>query len=160
MAMSDYVAVMDRGRIVQFGAPRDVYEAPGTRFVASFLGTINLFEGVMSTDPDGRQRLVTSDGLQVVHGVSHGIEPGGALGVRPEKLRIADRHTGLANDYAGTVTALSYCGNVSQLTIRLSGGRQLEATLVNSAYAGERPCTVGDDVHAGFAAEAVVALAP
>ena len=160
MAMSDYVAVMDRGRIVQFGAPREVYEAPATRFVASFLGTINVFEGSSSADADGRQRLVTADGLSVVHGLAQGIVPGGALGVRPEKLVVAAHHTGLANDYSGTVTALSYCGNLSQLTIRLSGERHIEATLVNRTHAGDRPCGVGDAVHAGFAAEAVVALAP
>ena len=64
MAMSDYIAVMDKGRIVQFGEPRALYERPRSRFVAAFLGNINLFDGSAETIGfAAKSRFTTHDGL-------------------------------------------------------------------------------------------------
>jgi putrescine transport system ATP-binding protein len=159
MAISDYIAVMDQGDIVQFGTPRDVYEHPRTKFVASFLGTINLFEGSLAAHAEHSQ-LVTEDGLEI----NANRETTGAgltrctVGVRPEKVSISRQPTALPNDFAGTVERLSYCGNLSHATIRLSHRRTIEATVVNSDHTGATAFKLGDAVHAAFPAEAAVVL--
>jgi putrescine transport system ATP-binding protein len=187
MAISDYIAVMDQGDIVQFGTPRDVYEYPRTKFVASFLGTINLFEGSLAVHA-GHSQLVTEDGFEInanretaganreIAGanretvssnretVSSNRETGGAgvprytVGVRPEKVCISRQPTNLPNDFAGTIERLSYCGNLSHATIRLSHRRTIEATVVNSDHTGATAFNLGDAVRAAFPAEAAVVL--
>ena len=160
MAMSDYIAVMEQGRIVQFGTPRDVYECPDTKFVASFLGTINLFEGSWTALASGHSRLVTADGLQLVaSAVKMGAgEPGCAIGVRPEKMLVSRHATNLPNDFPGTIERLSYCGNLSHASIRLSQHRLVETTIVNSDHTGGSALNTGDAVRVAFPAEAAVVL--
>lgn len=68
------------------------------------------------------------------------------------------RPTALPNDFAGTVERLSYCGNLSHATIRLSHRRSIEATVVNSDHTGATTFNLGDAVHAAFPAEAAVVL--
>ena len=160
MAMSDYIAVMDKGRIVQFGPPREVYERPTSMFVASFLGTINLFAGSTRESAGPQTRLVTDDGLEVVSERSVGDTAGPviAIGVRPEKIVVAREPTGLANDFAGTVEQVSYGGTSSDVTIRLTGGRAIEATAANSAASVVASIQAGERVHVGFPGTAGIAL--
>lgn len=160
MAMSDYIAVMEQGLIVQFGTPREVYERPSTRFVASFLGTINLFEGDVTLDVNGSRRLRTDDGLalRVADDSSAAGAPRATVGVRPEKIVLSRDATSLANDFMGTLVEISFVGSLSHATIRLANGRSLEATLVNSDSLREAVPARGDSVHAGFAPEAAVLL--
>jgi putrescine transport system ATP-binding protein len=162
MAMSDFIAVMEQGRIVQFGPPREVYEFPRTRFVASFLGTINLFEGPLAVEAAGLVRLSTRDGFSVRTVVGAAVDAGTAcgVGVRPEKMVIARASTNLPNDYPGSVERLSYCGNLSHVTIRLAGERRVEATVVNSQASAAGQLRPGDPVHVGFAMDAAVVLQP
>jgi len=162
MAMSDYIAVMEQGHIVQFGTPRDVYECPDTKFVASFLGTINLFEGSWAALAGGHSQLITADGLQIVaSAVSVGVgvgESGCAIGVRPEKMLVSLHATNLPNDFPGTIERLSYCGNLSHASIRLSQHRLVETTIVNSDHTGGSALNTGDAVRVAFPAEAAVVL--
>jgi putrescine transport system ATP-binding protein len=160
MAMSDYIAVMDQGRIVQFGTPRDVYECPNTKFVASFLGTINLFEGAWAALATGHSQLITADGLKIVaSAVTVGAgESGCAIGVRPEKMVVSRHATNLPNNFAGTIERLSYCGNLSHATIRLSERRLVETTIVNIDHTGSSALNTGDAVRVAFPAEAAVVL--
>jgi putrescine transport system ATP-binding protein len=160
MAMSDYIAVMDQGDIVQFGTPREVYEFPRTRFVASFLGTINLFEcGRVERFPSHCQ-VTTEDGLTITASCNadSSIEPGHAVGVRPEKISIARGPSASANNFAGVIERLSYCGNLSHATVRLAGGRAVEATVVNSDHTGADALAPGAAVYVAFPPEAAVAL--
>ena len=165
MAMSDYIAVMDRGDIVQFGTPHDVYEYPHTKFVASFLGTINLFDGSLVERTAGL-RLLTDDGLEInaggyTSGAGEAANAGDAnctVGVRPEKVSISRVPTTLPNNFAGTIERLSYCGNLSHAAIRLSQRRVIEATVVNSDHTGASTLKSGDEVHVAFPAEAAVVL--
>ena len=160
MAMSDYIAVMDQGDIVQFGTPREVYEFPRTRFVASFLGTINLFEcGRVERFPSHCQ-VTTEDGLTITASCNadSSIEPGHAVGVRPEKISIARGPSASANNFAGVIERLSYCGNLSHATVRLAGGRAVEATVVNSDHIGADALAPGAAVYVAFPPEAAVAL--
>jgi putrescine transport system ATP-binding protein len=159
MAISDYIAVMDQGDIVQFGTPRDVYEYPRTKFVASFLGTINLFEGTLLAC-SGQSHIVTGDGLEITANRETAGAGGSSsiVGIRPEKVSISRESTTLVNNFAGTIEQLSYCGNLSHATVRLSRHRVIEATVVNSDHTGATTFKLGDRVHAAFPAEAAVVL--
>jgi putrescine transport system ATP-binding protein len=159
MALSDYIAVMDQGSIAQFGTPREVYESPCTRFVASFLGDINLFEGnPVGGNPDQCQ-LLTEDGLTVAAGArAHARTAGNcAIAIRPERVTIALRPTALANNFPGVIERLSYCGNLSHATIRVSSRHAIEATIVNNIHAAD-DLAPGAAVYVAFPAEAAVVL--
>ena len=118
LTLSDRIAILDAGRIVQSGPPQAVYERPRTVFAADFLGDANFFTG--RTDGDGRVR--TSRGSELF--TADVAEDTGAdviLAVRPEKLRIAragNPASDGANRLAGTVASVLYAG--STVTYRVA----------------------------------------
>jgi putative spermidine/putrescine transport system ATP-binding protein len=103
LTMSDRLAVFDDGRIVQVGAPAEVYEHPATPFVAGFVGTSNLLER------DGRRFTVRPEKVRIVSG-----EP--ERGLHVEK---------------GTVTDVSYVGPLTRYVVRLDAGGELQAVAQN-----------------------------
>jgi putrescine transport system ATP-binding protein len=160
MAMSDYIAIMDKGRITQFGAPRTLYEKPRSRFVASFLGGINLFEGSSVDIDSSLSRFITSDGLEILAAYDQGVESKNirALGFRPEKLHISRSPTDLPNNLPGVIEQISYGGTVSHTVIRVAGGRLLDAALINVRDSAGSELAPGDAVYVGLPADAAVAL--
>jgi ABC-type Fe3+/spermidine/putrescine transport system ATPase subunit len=89
MSLADRMAVMEAGRIVQIGAPREIYVRPATRFVAGCIGDTNLFEGRVRQREGGYLSVETADGEMVAHGAPD--VPSGAtvwLTVRPEQIRL------------------------------------------------------------------------
>ena len=152
MSMADRIAVMDAGRIVQCGPPREIYDHPASRFVARFVGRINLFEGRVTGGRDGVAEIETEDGLpvRVRAAATHGAGTACAAAVRPERLVVSRASIGLANEYAGTVVDLAYFGDVTRASIRLAGGRVLEAAVVNLRGSAAGALAAGDDVHVGF----------
>jgi putrescine transport system ATP-binding protein len=160
MAISDYIAVMDKGHIVQFGAPRVLYEKPRSRFVASFLGNINLFDG-SAEDIDSRQRRFTSsDGIELRIGLDDNIAAKSicAVGFRPERLVVSATPKHLVNELRGAIEQISYGGTLSRATIRLSSGRLLEAVLMNVRDTPEHELAAGDAVYVGLPADGGVVL--
>ncbi|MCJ9711531.1 ABC transporter ATP-binding protein, partial [Bordetella hinzii] len=96
VTMSDRVAVMSAGRIVQIGAPREVYARPLTRFVSEFLGTSNIFEGVFGADGDGNPavQLDIAPGRLLPVDAAGSVPDRGArvqVAVRPERIRLAQQ---------------------------------------------------------------------
>ena len=83
LAMSDRIAVMNAGRVEQVGAPTEIYERPRTRFVADFIGEINLFEG------EWRDGAFVSNGITLA-GAGRVRSGGGAIAIRPERVRLTD----------------------------------------------------------------------
>jgi putrescine transport system ATP-binding protein len=160
MAMSDYIAVMEKGRIAQFGAPRELYERPKSRFVASFLGTINLFEGSAVDVDSGHVRMTTPDGLQFLLARAAAIASSGicAVGFRPERLVVSRAPTGLPNDMTAAVEQVSYAGTSSHATLRLSSGRMLEVKWMNNQAAPGSGFATGEGLHVGFPSDAGVVL--
>ena len=158
MALSDFIAVMDQGDIVQFGTPREIYERPASTFVAGFLGSINIFEGRTGV-PGCATDLHCDDGLVLKVG-SAASTPGAALrvGVRPERITVTGSDSGLENDFEGTLESLSYVGNLSHAVVRLDGGRLLQATLMNLDGTAATSLQPGQTVHAGFPPAAAVDL--
>jgi spermidine/putrescine transport system ATP-binding protein len=116
MTMADSIAVMNGGRIEQLGNPRELYERPRTAFVAGFLGVSNLLHGVVTTPG-----VVRLDGGGEIR-VESPLPPPGAnisVGVRPEKLRIAN--DGI-NTIAGTVAERAYIGVSTQFVVDTTAG--------------------------------------
>jgi ABC-type Fe3+/spermidine/putrescine transport system ATPase subunit len=114
LTLSDRIAIMNEGAVVQIGAPRDIYERPKTAFAASFLGTANFFEGSVAGRADGLTRVDIGQGLAVL---TRDEPPAGSrvrLAVRPEKFTLvpgpvagADR----LNRIEGTVANEIFAGN-------------------------------------------------
>jgi iron(III) transport system ATP-binding protein len=139
LAMSDLIAVMDRGRIVQFGAPRDIYFRPESEFVASFIGAANLFGGTtVATVAAGRIGTVRlNDGAEISCVFPTGSAAGAATtaSVRPESIIIAPAGGAAANGVnvlRGSVNAASFLGanvrydvSVGERALRVIGSAEL-----------------------------------
>ena len=160
MSMADRIAVMDAGRIVQYGPPRQIYDRPASRFVARFVGRVNLLEGRIAREQDGTVQIETDDGLSIVARWADGGCAGTpcAAAVRPERLVVSRARTGLANEYPGTVEDLAYFGDLTRAEIRLAGGRLVEVAVMNQDRASGGALEAGGAVHVGFDAEAPVVL--
>lgn len=150
MTMADTVAVMNKGKIEQMGAPTDIYELPRTVFVANFLGQSNLIEGKTASS-DAENEYIEA------HGMTFGVPkerwfatPGTAIvGVRPEKLTIvpaanADAVPEHHNRISGRVTDASFTGMSTQYLVATPWGQELMVFEQNLAV-GDRVRT-GDSV--------------
>jgi putrescine transport system ATP-binding protein len=161
MTVAHRMAVMDRGRIVQVGTPAQVYEQPNSRYVASFVGDVNLIEGrLASTGPfasligsEAGAKLATSQRVDAAAGATVWVA------IRPEKLRVATAPPAASeNCVAGRVAEIAYLGNVSVYKVRLDNGFVLKAQLPNLTRVVERPIATNDRVWLSWAPEAGVVL--
>jgi putrescine transport system ATP-binding protein len=128
LSTASRVAVMNRGRLVQIGAPADIYERPGSRFVAEFIGEVNLFEGELTAGCNCPALAVA--GLATPIPVPSGTKlPDGAaaaVAVRPEKLVLSHAPpAGFA--IAATVSSVGYLGSGAIVHLMAGGGRELKA---------------------------------
>jgi iron(III) transport system ATP-binding protein len=114
LAMSNEIAVMCDGKVEQVGRPREIYEAPRTRFVADFIGTSNFLEGVVEESRDGGYLVATEDGkLDITSDAAH--RPGDRVLVsaRPEHISLSTERNGVGpNRWAGRVAVRSFLGEV------------------------------------------------
>jgi iron(III) transport system ATP-binding protein len=111
LAMADLIVVINDGRIEQAGSPRDLYESPATPFVADFIGRMN----VLPLDAESAGRCVFG-GIPLDVADSRVAQPR-TLGVRPEKIALADAGTIGPNVIPGTIRAVSYLGNLARIEI-------------------------------------------
>ncbi len=134
MNLSDRIAIMEGGRLVQAGPPREVYERPANAFVARFLGESNLLDGTA----DG-STLRTPDGaaLQAAN-AAHGPA---LLFVRPEKLLLDAAPAEGCNRLPGHVLRASFLGNLIRTELDVGGGRRMVVDAANGA--GAQPLAVG-----------------
>jgi spermidine/putrescine transport system ATP-binding protein len=147
MTMADEIAVMNGGRIEQRGSAEDLYERPGTAFVANFLGTSNLISGKLV----GPGRFETREGglLKVPAGVPSN---GAAMcaGVRPEKIQILDAGDGSpdgdANVVHGQVSVAGFLGVAIQYVVTTPSGQELTVIAQNRDGAGSEAMAPGRDV--------------
>ncbi len=136
MTLASRIGVMNRGEIVQIGTPTEIYEFPQTKFVADFIGSVNMFQGRLIEDLPDRVRI-ESDELGGVVYVDHGISsaPGATVwaAIRPEKINIlrtppADTSE---NCVKGVVKEIAYMGDVSIYLVRIETGKTVRVTLPN-----------------------------
>jgi spermidine/putrescine transport system ATP-binding protein len=153
LTMSDRLAVMNAGRIVQIGTPREVYEEPADTYVADFLGAANLME--IQVGAEGALRLgdfaLTSQRrAATVPGTAHAV-------IRPERVHIEEHGSGGENRVPAMVERVVFLGAATQVMLRLAPGVPLQALMQND---GSRPeLAQGTPVHVYLPPEALRVLA-
>ena len=160
MTLADRMAIMSAGRFVQVGQPRDIYEAPANRFVADFIGTVNLFDGVLVEDMPDRCVIECAAGrFHVDHGISGFTGQRFAVALRPEKIGLSAQpgQADEPNCLAGRVVSGAYFGASSLYRVALGDGSQLQVSVPNADRHGDA-IAVGTTVYARFAGNAVVVL--
>ncbi len=162
MTLATRIGVMRNGVIEQIAEPREIYEYPLNRFVADFIGSVNMFEGVVSeTDPD--RTLIRCEDADITINVSHGVScsPNQRLwfALRPEKPEISrHRPDGVDNVVEGVVEEIAYRGNLSIFRVRLKTGKQIDLTRTNQERSAEEPITWDDPVFVSWDAASGVVL--
>jgi putrescine transport system ATP-binding protein len=149
LGMASRIAVMDRGRVVQTGSAAEIYERPNSRFVADFVGAVNLFDGVLVAGFNAVALSVpgieTPIPLPETVTLPEGTEV--ALAVRPEKLRLyTARPDGIA--IAATVASINYQGGVSIIHLTAASGHALKVQMPSvtaSAFDRGTPVWTGWD---------------
>ena len=158
MSMASRIAVMSEGTIVQIGTPQEIYEMPRTRFVADFIGAVNMFAGRVVGSESGRV-LVASDEIETQLAVEHqplALGCAVVLAVRPEKI-VLDAPPGAPNRLVGKVRSAAYRGEASTYEIELASGRLVRVTLPNATRLNQ-PLAAGQAVALSWAPAAGVLL--
>ncbi len=158
MTLSTRIGVMDAGVIRQVGEPRDIYERPQSRYVADFIGTVNLFEGTVDAAAPDAMRIATGDGPLLVEPVS-GLKAKQqvAVAVRPEKISLTRQKIEAQNCLMARVEDYAYMGDVTIFKLVLEGGRTLRVTATNS-HLDDTPITWDEQVWLSWPARAGVVL--
>jgi putrescine transport system ATP-binding protein len=160
MTMADRIAVMSAGKLVQVGAPREIYETPASRFVADFIGNVNLFDGVLVEDEVDHCVVETPAGrFYVGHGITGVKGQRLSVALRPEKIEIATRAPERTdvNCLRGRVVESAYFGASSVYRVALGDGSRLQVSEPNSERHAE-VIRVGTDVFATCSPDALVVL--
>ena len=140
MILSDRMAVMDKGQVRQVGSPTDIYEYPGNKFVAGFIGSINFAEGRVTDLNSGLASVdVPAMGGRMSARAVAGIGVGDSvtLAVRPEKITISRDRPDTGNAMEGVVSDLGYFGKDSLYKVALASGTVLSVSSVNARRVGE-----------------------
>ena len=165
MTVADRIGVMDHGKLKQVATPAEIYEHPNSRYVADFIGDINLLEGRVAR-ADAAGHSVRIEGLPVPGAIEMTCDtpckPGDAatFAIRPEKVRIT--HEAPANPainaIEGKVFDIGYLGDTSIYHVRLPTGSNMRATVANTARVVERPITWEDTVWLTWTTESGILL--
>ncbi|CAM3097833.1 putrescine ABC transporter ATP-binding subunit PotG [Vibrio rarus] len=136
MTMASRIAIMNKGQFVQIGSPEAIYEHPNSKFSAKFIGSVNIFEGILDTNLSDKSTVRTPD-LPNVITINHGISgaPGipVMIAVRPEKMTLCEHTYQGSNTCSGVVKDIAYMGNQSIYHVRLDSGKMVTATLQNTS---------------------------
>ena len=162
MTLSSRIGVMDHGEIVQVGTPTDIYEFPNSKFVAEFIGSVNMFEGRLIEDEPDHVRIESAEmggTIYVDHGVS---SPPGArvwAAIRPEKVLMGrDRPDSEDNVTRGRVEDIAYMGDVSTYLVRLESGKVVRITQPNVWRHSEDRITWEEPVYLSWHASSPVVV--
>lgn len=151
MTVADRIAVMDRGRIVQVATPAEIYEQPNCRYVADFIGDVNIIEGRVSSAVDGKVILDcvgAATTIEIDQDLASANGDTAWFAIRPEKVEISlDRPpSGTVNAIEGEVWDIGYLGDVSVYHVRLPTGAVVKSTVANRTRLVERPIGWDDKV--------------
>ncbi len=164
MTMASRVAIMSEGRFLQVGAPAAIYETPATRFVADFIGNVNLMDGRLEVDEKDHCVIATADCKQYVgHGITGSQGMPVTVALRPEKIEISrdkpvDGIHGAFNSVQGEVKEMSYFGSFTVFHLQLASGARLKVSMANTRRHSEHAITWGDTVWAHWSDSAQVVL--
>ena len=160
MTVADRIGVMDQGGLVQVGPAPEIYERPKSRWVADFVGEVNLFEGRLGED---RRSVEGTAAGTLRTAIKPDATPGAAVGVavRPEKIRVGREPPLPApeNRTTGKVVEVGYLGDTSIYKVRVGESCVIKAALANvGGGGGYRVAAVGEEVWVSFPADAAIVL--
>jgi len=141
MTVADRIGVMDNGRLEQVATPRELYEAPASRWIAEFVGDVNLFEGQVESREASRLAIATRDAGTIF--VAEPRQPitktSLCVAIRPEKVKLSRRGpvsdgaaTHAINRLEGVVTDVSYLGGITTYKVKLDSGAVVRSSMANT----------------------------
>ncbi len=147
LSMANRIAVMEAGVVRQIAPPSELYEFPNSRFVADFIGKMNLFEGTVA-GVDNRKMLVDIEGVGRLTLESDGPAEGSVgIAVRPEKVRLhRDRPGAEMVSLRGKVSEVAYYGDTSFVYVMDDAGRTISANLQNDARSAQPSVAIGEEL--------------
>lgn len=162
MTMAGRIAIMNRGKFVQIGEPEEIYEHPNSRYSAEFIGSVNVFDGILKEQLDDAL-LIQSPGLlnplkvdldaAVVEGVPV------QIALRPEKILLCEEPPEDGCNYAtGEVVHIAYLGDLSIYHVKLLSGQMISAQLQNGHRFRKGMPTWGDQIKLCWDADSCVVL--
>ena len=160
MTLASRIGVMNRGKIVQIGTPHQIYEFPATRFVADFIGSVNLFDGQLVEDESDYVRVACPQlpvPVYVDHGVSAAPDASLWVAIRPEKITLERQQPDSTDNWArGVIKDIAYMGDMSIFVVLLPDGREVRVTAANVARKSGETFTWDDEVYLSWDASSPV----
>jgi len=158
MIVADRIGVMDRGRLMQVAAPDEIYERPNSRWVADFIGDINLFEGRVGDDRLSVEGTAAGR-LRVAAPIEAEPRTPVWIAVRPERIRLSrDKPPEPENCVSGTIVEIGYLGDLSIYHVRIADGSRVKAAVANTGGNGGYSPRAAESVWLSFAPEAPIVL--
>jgi putrescine transport system ATP-binding protein len=162
MTVASRIAVMDHGKLVQVSTPGEIYETPQSRYVAEFIGEVNLLEGKVANVSGGAVDIAfAADGTIFKTRSTESLAKDQQvwLALRPEKVRVSlDKPADCPNALAGKVVDIGYLGSITHFHVQLASGQKMTALRANAAHAVERTVNWDDDVWLSWPSEAGIVL--
>ena len=167
MTMAGRIGVMDAGRLEQVAPPRELYEVPRSRWVAEFVGDINLFDGEISSREHQRLTIATRDAgaITVAEPRLSVTKATVCVAIRPEKVKLSRRapvsdagSSQAINRLEGVITDVGYLGGVTTYRVRLETGAVVRSSMANTARLDVDAYLAGQRVVAWFTADDCVVL--
>jgi len=160
LTLSDRIAVFDKGKLLEVGPPKQLYEYPRTRFVADFIGINNLIEGTVTAVDGGRKRLRAKTTIGEWSAFFTQAPPTGSrcvLCIRPENIDLDGAATEELNVASGRITFAAYLGNTLRYDVDLGSGVTFKVDIRDPRH--HAPLALGAQVRLAFAAGDTVAIA-
>ncbi|MBB3314895.1 putrescine transport system ATP-binding protein [Rhizobium sp. BK181] len=162
MTMADRIAVMSHGKVVQVATPAEIYEAPNSRFVADFIGDVNIFDGKVASANDSTVEIAVDEDFSISVVTPEKPTMGSSVGfaIRPEKLKVSRKPPAnpKVNAASGELWDIGYLGDMTVFHVKLTSGKVVKASLLNAQRAVDDPFTYDQEVWITFAEDAGVLL--
>jgi putrescine transport system ATP-binding protein len=167
MTMANRIGVMDAGRLEQVASPRELYEAPRSRWVAEFVGDVNLFDGEVASHDHHRLDVSTREAGTLI--VAEPRQPVTratiCVAIRPEKVKLSRRapvsdavNSHAINRLEGVITDVSYLGGMTAYKVKLDSGAMVRSSMANTARLDRDAYSAGQRVVAWFTPDDCVVL--
>ncbi|MEK1896498.1 MAG: ABC transporter ATP-binding protein [Rhizobium sp.] len=162
MTMADRIAVMSHGKVAQVATPAEIYEAPNSRFVADFIGDVNIFDGKVASANDSTVEISVDEDFSISVITPEKPPMGSSVGfaIRPEKLKVSRKPPAnpKVNAASGELWDIGYLGDMTVFHVKLKSGKVVKASLLNARRAVDDPFTYDQEVWITFAEDAGVLL--
>ena len=162
MTLSTRIGVMNLGEIIQVGTPKDIYEYPNSKFVAEFIGNVNMFEGRLNEDEPDHVRIESAElesTIYVDHGVSSAPDAVVSAAIRPEKISISVAPPEQNDNVVrGIVKEIAYMGDMSIYLVQLASGKIVRVTQPNAYRHADASITWDQTVYLSWHASSPVVL--